>query len=113
MDGFSIRVLRVGEITDAFSTYHGLMEQVDGYPILDEVDYSERELEATLVNIEDIAWLVEDEYDLKDGWESDVYSWLSDNRQSAVENRDNQGGCPSEDDLRAAFDALGYEPVED
>ena len=33
---------------------------------------------------------------LPDGWEGDVYSWLSDNRQSAVENRDDQGGYPEE-----------------
>ena len=38
---------------------------------------------------------------------------LSDNRQSSVENRDDQGGYPSEDDLRAAFDALGYVQVEE
>ena len=36
VDGFSIRVYRDGEITDAFRTYHGLMERLDAYPILDE-----------------------------------------------------------------------------
>lgn len=108
VDGFSIRVYRNGEITQAFRTYHDLMEQLNGYSILDEADYSERELEATLENIGDAAWRVKDEYTLPNGWESDVYSWLSDNRSSAVENRDDQGGYPEEDDLRAAFDALGY-----
>ena len=44
VDGFSIRVYRNGEITEAFKTYHDLMEQMDGYPILDEEDYSNREL---------------------------------------------------------------------
>ena len=29
------------------------------------------------------------------------------------ENRDDQGGYPEEDDLRAAFDALGYEQIEE
>ena len=108
-----IRVYRDGEITEAFKTYHDLMEQLDGYPILDEEDYSDREYEATLENITDAAWRVKHEYTLPEGWECDVYSWLSDNRQSAVENRDDQGGYPEEDDLRAAFDALGYERVED
>jgi len=46
--GFSIRVYRNGEITEAFKTYHDLMEQMDGYPILDEEDYSNRVYEATL-----------------------------------------------------------------
>jgi len=113
VDGFSIRVYRDGEITGAFKTYHDLMEQMDGYPILDEEDYSRREHEATLENIGDAAWRVKHEYELPDGWEGDVYSWLSDHRQSAVENRDDQGGYPQEDDLRAAFNALGYERLED
>jgi hypothetical protein len=112
IDGFSIRVYRNGEITDAFKSYHELSEQIAEYPILDEEDYSERELEATLENIDDAAWRVKQEYDLPDGWESEVYSWLSDNRQGAVENRDDVGGYPEEDDLRAAFDALRYTPNE-
>ncbi len=89
------------------------MEQLDGYPILDEEDYSNREYEATLENINDAAWRVKHEYELPDGWESEVYSWLSDNRSGSVESKDDQGGYPSEDDLRAAFDALGYVQVED
>ncbi len=113
VNGFSIRVYRDGEITEAFRTYHELMEQLDGYPILNEEDYSERELDATLENITDAAWRVKHEFVLPDGWEGDVYSWLSDHRPGSVENRDDLGGCPSEDDLRAAFDALGYEKIEE
>jgi hypothetical protein len=112
VDGFSLRVYRDGEITDAFRAYHELSEQLADYPILDEEDYSERELEATLENIDDAAWRVKDEYTLPDGWESEVYSWLSDHRTGSVENRDDQGGYPSEDDLRAAFAALEYEQIE-
>ncbi len=113
VDGFSIRVYRNGEITEAFKSYHGLCEQLDGYPILDEEDYSERDLEATLENISDASWRVKHEYTMPDGWESLVFSWFWDHRQSAVENKDDQGGYPQEVDLRAAFDALGYERVED
>lgn len=113
VDGFSIRVYRDGEVTEAFKTYHELCEQMDGYPILSEEDYSRREYEATLENINDAAWRVKHEYELPDGWECEVYSWLSENRSSSVENRDDQGGYPSEDDLRAAFDALGYVQVEE
>jgi hypothetical protein len=109
VDGFSIRVYRNGQITDAFRAYHDLCERLDAYPILDEEDYSKRELEATLENIGDSAWKLKHEFNLPDGWEGDVYSWLCDHRQRAVENRDDQGGYPGEDDLREAFDALGYE----
>lgn len=113
VDGFSIRVYRDGEITEAFRTYHDLMEQLDGYPILNEEDYCERELDATLENITDAAWRVKHEFVLPDGWEGDVYSWLSDHRPGSVENRDDLGGFPEGDDLRAAFGALGYETIEE
>ena len=113
VDGFSLRVFRDGVVTDAFRTYHELKERLADYPILDEEDYSRREYEATLKNLTDAAWRVKDEYDLPEGWEDDVHSWLSDNRPGSVESRDDQGGYPAEDDLRAAFDALGYGRVED
>ncbi len=113
VDGFSLRVFRNGEITDAFRTYHEHAERMDGYPILDEEDYSRREYEATLENIAEAAWRLKHQYDLPEGWEGDVYSWLSDHRQRAVENRDDQGGYPEENDLRAAFEFLRYEQVQD
>jgi hypothetical protein len=113
VDGFSIRVYRNGEIIDAFKAYHDLTERIAEYPVLDEEDYSRREYEATLENIADAAWRLKGEYDLPDGWEGDVFSWFWDHRQRAVESRDDQGGYPEADDLRAAFEALGYEPLED
>ena len=70
------------------------MEQMDGYPILDEEDYSNREHEATLENISDSAWRVKHEYTCPMDGRATSYSWLRDNRQSAVENRDDQGGYP-------------------
>ena len=103
VDGFSIRVFRNGEITAAFKAYHELAERLADYPILDEEDYSNREYEATLDNITDAAWRVKHEYKLPEGWESEVNSWLSDNRPGSVENRDDQGGYPEEEALRAAF----------
>jgi hypothetical protein len=68
---------------------------------------------ATVENITDAAWSLNGEYDLPEGWEGDVYSWLSEHCQGAVENRDDHGGYPEDDDLRAAFEALGYEQLED
>ena len=113
IDGFSIRVFRDGEITVAFQKYHELAEAMAEYPILDESDYSERELEATFENILLAAWSVKDEYeDLPDDWAEQVYDWLSNHRCSALESTDDQGGWPDEDDLRDAFNALGYEEVE-
>ena len=113
VDGFSMRVLRDGEVTEAFRVYNELAERMDDYPVLDESDYSNREDDATLQNITNAAWRVKNEYVLPDGWEGDVSSWFWENNQSAVENTDDQGGYPDEDDLRAAFDALEYEQIEE
>src|SRR5581483_1322428 len=40
VDGFSLRVFKDGQITEAFKKYHKLSELLDDYPILDEQDYS-------------------------------------------------------------------------
>jgi len=108
VDGFGLRVFKDGEITEAFRIYHDLMEQIDTYPILDETDYSNREHEATIANILDSAWKLKDEFDLPEDWEYQVYDWLSEHQCGAIENRDDNGGYPDEEDLKKAFLALGY-----
>jgi hypothetical protein len=108
-DGFSIQVFKDGQITKAFETYHALARQLDDYPILDESDYSNREVEATLENIEGAAWRLKSDIELPEDWAWQVYSWLSDHRCGEIENIDDQGGYPSESALREAFDALGFE----
>jgi len=109
IDGFSIQVFREENITEAFRIYHDLIEQRDTYPILDETDYSNREYEATITNIKDSAWKLKDEFTLPEGWEYQVYDWLSEHQCGAIENRDDQGGYPEQEDLKKAFLALGYQ----
>lgn len=113
VDGFSVRVYKKnGDITKAFETYHDLARQIEDYPILDETDYSDREFEATVKNIADAAWRLKHDFNLPYGWEPEVYSWLSDNRCGEVENIDDQGGYPSEEALKEAFNALGFGPTK-
>ena len=109
IDGFSVRVFKRGRVTKAFRTYHELAERMADYPILDESDYSHREHDATLENIADSAWRLKDDFVLPEGWVGEVYSWFSENNERAIENRDDQGGYPDEEVLRAAFDSLGYQ----
>ncbi|WP_013627318.1 hypothetical protein [Rubinisphaera brasiliensis] len=113
IDGFSLRVFKGGEITEAFRTFHNLMEAMAAYPILDESHYSELEHEATYENIDHAAWKIKQDYKLPEDWQWQVFDWLSENRDSALENVDDQGGWPDDDDLQAAFDALGFERIED
>ena len=108
VDGFSVRVFKQGEITPAFQRYHELATAMEEYPILDESDYSDREYEATLENIPIAGWRLQNEYELPEDWVGQVYSWFSDNDQSAIENTDDQGGWPTEEQLAEAFTALGF-----
>lgn len=112
IDGFSVRVFKGKEITPAFRKYHELAEAMDCYPILDEEDYSNREYEATIEDITSSAWRLRGEYELPDDWEYEVYSWLSDNDCSEIENTDDQGGYPSEESIQRAFQELGYGNAE-
>jgi hypothetical protein len=112
VDGFSVRVFKDGRITEAFRKYYELEQQMDAYPVLDDSDYSDREYEATLDNIKDAAWRLKSEVDLPDGWEGEVYSWLSDHECNEIENVDDRGGYPSEEALRRAFEALGYDTAQ-
>lgn len=112
IDGFSMRVFKVGEVTEAFRRYHRLAEAMAIYPILDEEDHSRRESEATVENIADAAWRLKDEYELPDDWQFEVYGWLSENEPSEIENTDDQGGYPSVESVQQAFDALGFQPVD-
>ena len=113
IDGFSLRVFKNGEITEAFRAYHDLVVRMDEYPILDEQDYSQRELDAAYENIPLSAGNLADDFDLPDDWVDQTYSWLSEHRENALENRDDHGAWPEEDDFLAAFSALGYERIED
>ena len=106
VEGHAIRVFRDGVITDAFKAYHALQMRLADYPILDEDDYCTRENDATIENIESAAWSIKKDYDLPNNWAHEVYRWLWDHDDSAVENRDDQGGYPSDEQLRTAFDAL-------
>jgi len=110
--GWSVRVFQNGEITEAFKRLHGLLERLAGYPILCEHGYSEIELEATWGNIPLAASGIVDDYDVPYDWSEHVYQWLSENLPNSLENTSDQGGWPDEDDLREAFEALGYEEIE-
>ncbi len=111
IDGFSIRVYHRGHITRAFRTYHEIAQRLTDYPILDEDDYCNREYEATIENLADAAWKLKNEYKLPKNWEESVYDWFSNHDCTAIECSD-RGGYPTEGQLRAAFEALGFSQIE-
>lgn len=107
VDGFSVRVYRPdGTITDAFREVCGIHERLEDYPVMDESEYSERELEATLENYR--SEIGHYRSDLPDGWESVVYRYFSDNGDyKYVENRDDQGGWAPREVLVEALIEMG------
>ena len=108
VDGYAIRVFRQdGHVTKAFSTYHELTERLDNYPILDESDYSNREYQATIENLKSEGF-DSDLYNPPAGWAGKVFSWLWDHDQSAVENRDDQGGYATAHKSMRQWTRLGY-----
>ena len=113
IDGFAIRVFREGKVTRAFRTYMDIVGRLDDYPVLDEEDYSRREYEATLENFDSAVASVRYEYVLPEGWKEEVFSWFWEHDQGAVENRDDSGGYPSEEQLESAFTALGYQRTKE
>lgn len=110
VDGYAIRVFRNGQVTPAFAKWCELQDRLADYPVLDEGDYSKREYDATLENIREAGgWLARSEgWNLPDDWVSAVWDWLWDYDDSAVQSCDDQGGYPSDDQLRAAFRGLGF-----
>ena len=106
IDGYAIRVYRNGQITEAFRAYHALAARLADYPILDEEDHSRREYEATLENLRNEGFA--DCYAPPEEWAGEVFSWLWDHNQSAIENRDGNGGYATKAQIGEALDALGY-----
>ena len=111
IDGFSVRVFKDGQITEAFRTLYELLKGLEEYPILDEEHYSELENTATYENVALAAWKLVNEYNLPEDWQESVYSWLFKNEEWELENVDDQGGYPSEDALIRAFESLGFGPI--
>lgn len=107
IDHLLVRMLdRNGKVTKAGKAVIEWKNRKEDYPVLDDEDYSRRELEATFDNIKNTGALDEETA-------HKVYDWLSENDQGAVENRDDQGGSPSEEQIETALKALGLMELEE
>lgn len=114
-DGYAIRVFTDTthtEVTPAFKKWCELALALEDYPVLDDSDYSRREYEATLENIESEGYNHLKE-NVPEDWSRKVFGWLWENNQRSLESEDDQGGCPSEEDVCKALKALGLHEEED
>lgn len=107
IDHLLVRMLdRKGKVTKAGKAALEWKDREKDYPVLDDEDYSRRELEATFDNIKSTG-------SLDESTAQQVYDWLSENDHGAVENRDDQGGSPSEEQIETALKALGLMELEE
>jgi hypothetical protein len=82
------------------------------YPVADDEDFSQRELDAALESIRQNARGVAKT--APESWADDVWSWLWDNDQTELENSDGTGAYVSEEAITKALKALGFaEPEEE
>lgn len=119
VDGYAIRVYKLDasgeptkELTPAFLKWIELHDALEDYPILDEEDVSAREHEATLENITNAGNRFTRD-DVPEDWSGQVFSWFWENDQSAVEDCDDQGGCPSDEQIKTALEVLGLLRIEE
>jgi hypothetical protein len=108
IDGYVIRVFdENGDVTAAFRRYCELRAKLSDYPILDESDYSQREYDATVENIQGVG-----RHFVSDGapaeWPAEAFSWFWECNQHAVENRDDQGGYPNDEEMKECLRELGW-----
>ncbi len=112
--GYAIRCLRDGKPTPAIAKWYELECAMENYPVLDEDDYSSREYEVTIANVEEVVCseLGKGERTDKEGETdqiaSEVFSWLWKNDQGELESTDDQGGYPSSESVQNALVELGY-----
>ena len=76
------------------------------YPVADENDYSKREYEATVENIKDCANQFELKDNLPNDWPEQCWSWFWENNQSAIENKDGNGGYPTKEEMKNCLISL-------
>src|SRR5271156_4232814 len=100
------------ELTPAFLKWTELQDALKEYPLLDDSDASAREYEATLENIATVGCRYIRDY-LPTDWPSQVFSWFWKHDQSAVEDCDDQGGCPSDEQIKTALEALGFSETDE
>lgn len=114
IDGFAIKVYagKTGEkITKAFRTYCELRAQLEDYPVLDEEDFSRREYESAIESITQVGGRFRAD-DAPEDWAEQVFSWLWENNQGELENRDGTGAYPSDDAVKTALNSLGMLDAE-
>lgn len=106
VEELAVRVLgKNGRVTKAALAALEWKGKLENYPVADEEDYSRREYKETIENIKNEGGVTEKEA-------GEVFSWLWDHNQGAVEPRDGGGGYPKSKEILEALVDLGLRTPE-
>jgi hypothetical protein len=109
VEGYIIRIRNdAGEITPAFQMWADIQAKLDDYPILDCDHYSVMETEAGYDNFKQAMKGFASRHDLElpDDAQDKIYDWFCD--QGDMENTDDRGWWPKDEQLMEACESLGY-----
>lgn len=90
--------------TGALAEAEKIIEELENYPVLDDEDYSRREYEAAIENITDSLRMLG--YGADDNLAKDIFSWLSNNDDYALENTDDSGAWIPDDKILEAIEGI-------
>lgn len=108
VEHLSFRVLTPeGEPTAIWRWLAEWFDALSDYPCADDAEFSRREMEATVENIEAVGRRYTHD-NVPDDWGTQVYRWLWDNAQREVESCDGSGGYPGDEPVRQALKALHF-----
>ena len=101
-----------GEPTPLFHFVKKWFSDLEDYPCADDELLSEMEYDAAIEVIisHGSRWLKEP---IPEEWASEVFTWLWQNDQSQLEDRDGNGPYPSEESVREAMRSLGLHEEEE
>lgn len=104
VDGYSIRVFdSFNNPTPAILQWIEIQERLEDYPLLDEDDYSQREYDAMIENLESQSYIAD--IDLPGDWINKVLDYCEENHQDMLENSDDTGAWI---DCNVVFVELGW-----
>ncbi len=86
---------------EAVKKAQAILDDLEGYPVLDDELYSNKEYEAAISNIKDAGY----KYNLTEDDARKIYRWLGD-QGNDMENTDDTGFYPDDAELEAAVKAI-------
>lgn len=103
-----------GSPSRIFRVLAAWFKALDDYSIADESLYSEMEMEASWKWISEEGPRMADRhgYVLPDDWQDKVMNWWDSNDPNALEDKDDQGASPSDEQFLEAFEGCAFKKEE-